>query len=160
MELRAGPSDYRVADRKKTRFRLGDLAGWRRADGARELAFGGALEDRCGGPTNRAPIRRPGQAEGERRWRGGNFFPVPELTGQRGLVRGEDPLRGRRNRRRWHGLSKKGQTYKYYLTELGRRAVLVGLKRKKHLLVPGWAAASAGAAKYLAPPAPDFPGRD
>ena len=76
------------------------------------------------------------------------------------MVRGEDPRRGRRNRRRWHGLSEKvGQTYKYYLTELGRRAVLVGLKRKEHLLVPGWAAASAGAAKYLAPPAPDFPGK-
>ena len=119
VEPRAGPSNYRVVDLEKTRFRLGELAGWLRAGGARELAFGGALEDRCGGPTNRAPIRRPGQAEGERSWRGGNFFPGPDLTGRRGMVRGEDPRRGRRNRRRWHGLSKKvGQTYKYYLTEL------------------------------------------
>ena len=126
-------------------------------------------------------IRRTGQAEGERSWRGGNFFPDPKLTGRRGMVRGEDPLRGWRNRRRpagvpgkrsgphgrirnrrrWHGLSEKvGQTYKYYLTELGRRAVLVGIKRKEHLLASGLATASAGAAKYLAPPAPDFPGRD
>ena len=58
------------------------------------------------------------------------------------MVRGEDPRRGRRNRRRpagvpgersgprgrnrkrlrWHGLSKKvGQTYKYGLTELVHR---------------------------------------
>ena len=53
---------------------------------------------------------------------------------------------------------KVGQTYEYCLTELGRRAVLVGLKREEHLLAPGLATASAGAAKYLAPPARDFPG--
>ena len=47
-------------------------------------------------------------------------------------------------RLRLHGLVKKvGKTYKYYLTELGRRAVLVGLKLKEHLIVPGLATASA-----------------
>ena len=46
-------------------------------------------------------------------------------------------------RLRLHGLIKKvGKTYKYYLTELGRRAVLIGLKLKEHLIVPGLAAAS------------------
>ena len=43
-------------------------------------------------------------------------------------------------RLRLHGLIKKvGKTYKHYLTELGRRAVLVGLKLKEHLIVLGLA---------------------
>ena len=47
-------------------------------------------------------------------------------------------------RLRLHGLIKKiGKTYKYYLTELGQRAVLIGLKLKEHLIVPGLAAPSA-----------------
>ena len=47
-------------------------------------------------------------------------------------------------RLRLHGwLKKVGKTYKYYLTELGRRAVRVGLKLKQHLIVPGLATASA-----------------
>jgi hypothetical protein len=49
-----------------------------------------------------------------------------------------------RKRLRWHGLIKKvGKTYKYYRTELGRRAVRVGLKLKEHLIVPGLATTSA-----------------
>lgn len=47
-------------------------------------------------------------------------------------------------RLRMHELIKKiGKTYKYYLTELGRRAVLVGLKLKEHLIVPRLSLASA-----------------
>ncbi|MGD0652047.1 MAG: hypothetical protein ABSA97_13085 [Verrucomicrobiia bacterium] len=43
-----------------------------------------------------------------------------------------------------HGLIKKlGKTYKYCLTELGRRAVLVGFKLKEHLIVPLLSLASA-----------------
>ena len=46
-------------------------------------------------------------------------------------------------RLRLHGLLKKiGKTYKYYLTELGHRALLVGLKLKEHLIVPGLAVAT------------------
>jgi len=47
-------------------------------------------------------------------------------------------------RLRLHGLIKKiGKTYKYYLTDLGQRAVLVGLKLKEHLIVPALAASTA-----------------
>ena len=79
------------------------------------------------------------------------------------IVRGEYQISGLSNRRmravlpdktggqigrilkrlRLHGLIKKiGKTYKYYLTQLGQRAVLVGLKLKEHLIVPGLATAS------------------
>jgi hypothetical protein len=39
---------------------------------------------------------------------------------------------------RLHGtIEKAGQTYRYHLTELGRRAVVVRLKLEEHLIVPG-----------------------
>ena len=80
------------------------------------------------------------------------------------IVRGEYQISGMSNRRlqavlpeqssgqigrilkrlRLHGLIKKvGKTFKYYLIELERRAVVVGLKLKEHLIVPGLATASA-----------------
>ena len=81
-----------------------------------------------------------------------------------GIVRGEYQISGMSNRRlqavlpgkksgqigrilkrlRLHGLIKKvGKTYKCYLTQLGRRAVLAGLKLKEHLILPGLASVSA-----------------
>ena len=52
---------------------------------------------------------------------------------------------------------KVGKTYKYYPAELGRRAVLVGLKLKEHLIVPPLATASAcPPQKNVAPLAQDF----
>ena len=102
-------------------------------------------------------ISRPVKDERKRCWHGFNFFLGNDLTVLLGIVRGEYQISGLSNRRLqavlpeqssgqigrilkrlWlHGLIKKvGNTYKYYLTELGRRAVLVGLKLKEHLIVP------------------------
>ena len=135
-----------------------------RAGCARYLAFIGELEDRSGGQTNLDQISRTVKDEHERSWRGFNFILGPDLTVLLGIVRGEYQISGMSNRRlqavltgktsgqigrilkrlRWHGLIKKvGKTYKYYLTELGRRAVLVGLKLKERLIVPGLATAIA-----------------
>ena len=135
-----------------------------RAGCARYLAFIGELEDRSGGQTNLDQISRTVKDEHERSWRGFNFILGPDLTVLLGIVRGEYQISGMSNRRlqavlpgrssgqigrilkrlRLHGLIKKvGKTYKYYLTELGRRAVLVGLKLKERLIVPGLATAIA-----------------
>lgn len=164
VEHRDGTSDYHVADLKKSIFSLGDLAGLMRAGCARYLEFIGELEDRSGGQTNLEQISQPVRDERERSWRGFNFFLGNDLAVLLGVVRGEYQISGMSNRRmqavlpgkssgqigrilkrlRLHGLIKKvGKTYKYYLTELGRRAVLVGLKLKEHLIVPGLASASA-----------------
>ena len=164
VEHRDGTSDYRVADLKKSIFSLGDLAGLMRAGCARYLEFLGELEDRSHGQTNLEQISWPVKDERERSWRGFNFFLGHDLTVLLGIVRGEYQISGLSNRRMqavlpgkssgqigrilkrlWlHGLIKKvGKTYKYYLTELGRRAVLLGLKLKEHLIVPGLATASA-----------------
>ena len=164
VEHRDGASEYRVAGLKKSIFSLGDLAGLRRAGCARYLAFIGELEGPSGGQTNLDQISRTVKDERERSWRGFNFFLGHDLTLLHGIVRGEYQISGMINRRmqsvlpskssgqigrilkrlRLHGLIKKvGKTYKYYLTELGRRAVLAGLKRKEHLIIPGLAIASA-----------------
>ena len=164
VEHRDGTSDYRVADLKKSIFSLGDLAGLMRAGCARYLEFIGELEDRSHGQTNLEQISRPVKDERERSWRGFNFFLGNDLTVLLGIVRGEYQISGMSNRRmqavlpgksseqigrilkrlRLHGLIKKvGKTYKYYLTELGRRAVIVGLKLKEHLIVPALATATA-----------------
>jgi hypothetical protein len=164
VEPRDGTSDYRLADLKKAIFSRGDLAGLMRAGGARYLEFIGELEDRRGGPTNLNQISRTGQDERAWSWRGFNFFRGHDLRVLLGIVRGEYQISGMSNRRmqavlpgrssgqsgrirkrlRWHGLIKKvGKTYKYYRTELGRRAVRVGLKLKEHLIVPGLATTSA-----------------
>jgi hypothetical protein len=164
VEHRDGTSDYHVADLKKSIFSLGDLAGLMRAGCARYLEFIGELEDRSGGQTNLEQISQPVRDDRERSCRGFNFFLGNDLAVLLGVVRGEYQISGMSNRRmqavlpgkssgqigrilkrlRLHGLIKKvGKTYKYYLTELGRRAVLVGLKLKEHLIVPGLASASA-----------------
>jgi hypothetical protein len=164
VEHRDGTSDYRVADLKKSIFSLGDLAGLMRAGCARYLEFLGELADRSGGQTNLEQISQPVRDDRARSWRGFNFFLGNDLAVLLGVVRGEYQISGMSNRRmqaalpgkssgqigrilkrlRLHGLIKKvGKTYKYYLTELGRRAVLVGLKLKEHLIVPGLASASA-----------------
>lgn len=164
VEHRDGTSDYQVADLKKSIFSLGDLSGLMRAGCARYLEFLGELEDRSPGQTNLDQISRPVQDQRERSWRGFNFFLGSDLSVMLAIVRGEYQISGLSNRRmqavlsdkssgqigrilkrlRLHGLIKKvGQTYKYYLTELGRRAVVVGLKLKEHLIVPGLIAANA-----------------
>jgi hypothetical protein len=164
VEHRDGTSGYQVADLKKSLFSLGDLRGLMRAGCARYLEFLGELEDRSPGQTNLDKISRPVQDAQERSWRGFNFFLGDDLSVLLAIVRGEYQISGMSNRRmqavlpeksggqigrilkrlRMHGLIKKiGKTYKYYLTELGQRAVLVGLKLKEHLIVPGLAAARA-----------------
>lgn len=162
-EHRDGTSGYQVADLKKSLFRLGDLRGLMRAGCARYLEFLGELEDRSPGQTNLDQISRPVQDQPERSCRGFNFFLGGDLSVLLAIVRGEYQISGLSNRRmqavlpdktggqigrilkrlRRHGLIKKiGKTYKYYLTQLGQRAVLVGLKLKEHLIVPGLAVAS------------------
>ena len=122
------------------------------------------MEDRSPGQTNLDKISRPAQDQRERSWRGFNFFLGGDLSVLLAIVRGAYQISGMSNRRmqavlpgknsgqigrilkrlRLHGLIKKvGQTYKYYLTELGRRAVVVGLKLKEHLIIPGLATATA-----------------
>lgn len=157
VEHRDGSSGYQVADLKKSIWSLGDLRELMRAGCARYLEFMGELEDRSGGRINLDKISRPTKDPQERSWRGFNFFLGQDQEVLLAIMRGEYQISGLSNRwlqavlpkrnsgqvgrilkrLRLHGLIKKvGKTYKYYLTELGRRAVAVALKLKEHLIIP------------------------
>ena len=89
-----------------------------------------------------------------------NFFSAQDHALFLALARGEHVISGVRNkdlrallgnptsgwmsrclkRLRTHGLIKRiGRTYKYYLTELGRRVVITGLKIKDMVVIPALA---------------------
>jgi len=99
VEQRDGSSDDRVADLKKSIFRLGDLAGLMRVGCARDWEFLGELE----APQRRADELGPdpphGDAERARSWRGFNFFRGHDLTVLLGIVRGAYQLSGMSHRR-------------------------------------------------------------
>jgi DNA-binding IclR family transcriptional regulator len=92
--------------------------------------------------------------DNHRSYKGFNFFSVQDQRVFETLLRGEHNIQGLRNadlrrrlplnagqvsrllkRLRVHGLVKRiGRTYKYYLTALGRRALLAGLQVRQALL--------------------------
>ena len=99
-------------------------------------------------------------AENGRNYRGFNFFSADDDLVLSAIVRGEFTISGLRNkdlrkqmpskkpgwisrclkRLRVHGLIKRiGKTYKHYVTELGRRAVLTGLKLREMVIIPALA---------------------
>ena len=92
-----------------------------------------------------------------RTYKGFNFFSAEDQKLFEVMMRGEHNISGMRNkdlkkylqqqsagqisrtlkRLRTHGLIKRvGRTYKYYLTNLGRRAILTGLKVRTLVVLP------------------------
>lgn len=154
---RDGQSEYKVTALKKSIYSLGDLKGLMQAATVRYLAFISALEDRSGGQVNLDKITGPVKDERERSWRGFNFFARADVKVLLAILRGEYQISGMSNRLlqrvlpdrnsgqiarilkrlRLHGLIKKiGHTYKYYVTALGQKTLIAGLKIKEHLLLP------------------------
>ena len=94
--------------------------------------------------------------DNDRTYRGYNFFREENRTCFENILRGEYAISGLRNkdlqknlgkkvhqisvalkRLRLHGLIRKvGKTYKYYLTEFGRKVALMGLKLRELYLIP------------------------
>lgn len=155
-----GQSAYKVSALKKSIYSLGDLKGLMQAATARYLAFLSVLEDRSGGQVNLDKITGPVKDERERSWRGFNFFARADVSVLLAILRGEYQISGMSNRLlqrvlpdrnsgqiarilkrlRLHGLIKKvGHTYKYYVTALGQKALVAGLKIKEHALLPALA---------------------
>ena len=160
VEHRDGSSTYQVAALKKSIYSLGDLAGLLRAACTRYLAFLSALEDRSGGSVNLDRITGSSRDEHHRSYRGFNFFAAGDLAILLAILRGEYHISGLSNRRlqrvltgknggqisrvlkrlRLHGLIRKiGRTYKYYVTALGQRVLLIALKLREHLILPALA---------------------
>lgn len=151
-----GTWEMKVAPMRKTIYSLPDLQGLLRAANGRYLEHLSAIED----PQPRLKaLDRLGRPEREgdgRASRGFNLFDREDLRLCQALLGGEFTISGLRNRHlqarlgksghqishalkrlRLHGLIKKvGRTYKYYLTDLGRRVIAAGLRLRAALVIP------------------------
>jgi DNA-binding transcriptional ArsR family regulator len=161
VEHRDGTSSFKLADLPKSLYSLPVLRELMAAANRRYLAFIGELPD--DGPGLRAvqklaeKTRDPDQ---DRAVRGFNLLQHEDHGLFCAIARGEFAISGMTNRRlrevlkdktasqlsrllralRMHGLIKKiGRTYKYYLTELGRRTTAAALKLRELVIVPAMA---------------------
>ena len=159
VEQKNGESVHKLAPLKKSIYSLGDLRELLAAANRRYLEFISALEDPSAGTKALQKVAEPA-AENGRNYRGFNFFSADDDLVLSAIVRGEYTISGLRNRDlrrripgkkpgwisrclkrlRVHGLVKRiGRTYKHYLTELGRRVVLTGLKLREMVIIPALA---------------------
>ena len=159
VEQKDGRRVMKLAAVRKTIYSLDpDLRTLLGSANQRYLEFVSALDDPSAGVKELRKACEPARDNG-RTYRGLNFFSAPDQALLRELSRGEFCISGLRNRDlrqltarssaqishllkrlRLHGLLKKiGRTYKYYLTEFGRRVVLSGFKLTELVLIPALA---------------------
>ena len=159
VEHRDRTSEAKLAPMQKTIYSLPPLRELLAAANRRYLAF---LSDLAGPAAGVAQAERLGEPvrHEERSYRGFNLFSREDLELFITLARGEWQISGFRNsalrrvlsdrsgpqvsrllkRLHLHGLIRKvGHTYKYYLTETGRRVVLTALKLRQLVVIPSLA---------------------
>lgn len=156
VEHRDGSTSEKVAAMKKSIYSLNALKDCLKAANRRYLEFISAIEDRRVGRQRLTKITQP-VTENNRSYKGLNFFDEQDLHLLYLILRGEFNISGFQNkhlkellphkssgqisrllkRLRTHGLIKKiGKTYKYYLTKLGKQAILTALKIKELVIIP------------------------
>ncbi|MBM4093966.1 MAG: MarR family transcriptional regulator [Planctomycetes bacterium] len=156
VEQKDGTTVMKFAPAKKSIYSLPALAELMGAATRRYLEFLSAIDDPHVGMKRLDRIARPVQ-ESERTYRGFNLFHGQDLDLFRALVRGEFNLSGFQNRSlqkvlvgktgpqisrmlkrlRVHGLVRKiRNTYKYYLTHLGRSVTMMSLKLRELVILP------------------------
>ncbi len=160
VEHRDGTRETKLAPMQKTIYSLAPLRELLLAANRRYLAFRSDLADPSAGVRQVERLAEPVRQD-ERTYRGFNLFSADDLALFLALTRGEWQISGFRNatlrqllpgrsgaqvsrllkRLHLHGLIKKvGHTYKYYLTDTGRRVVLTALKLRHLVVIPSLAA--------------------
>jgi hypothetical protein len=160
---RDGSTSFARAPLKKSIFSLHDLRQLAVAANRRYLAFLSELDDPTCAVETLAQVTEKAEDNG-RSYAGFNFFSKQDVQLFEAVLRGENTLSGMRNadlrkllpeksagqvsrilkRLRLHGFIKKvGRTYKYYVSDLGRKLLLMGLKLKELHLIPELACALA-----------------
>lgn len=156
VEHRDGTSQLKLAPVKKNIYSLAPLRALLLAANRRYLDFLSTLEDPSNGNQQLDKISRPASDQ-ERTYRGFNLLDSEDLRLFLALTHGEFNISGFQNRTlrrllpgytpahlgrilkrlRTHGLIKKvGRTYKYYLTRLGKHAILAALKLRELIIIP------------------------
>jgi len=146
----------KVAPLRKSIYSLGHLIELMKASNRRYLEFISAIDDPTATIRDLNKISRPVKDD-NRSYRGFNLFHGDDLDLFEVIIRGEFNISGFQNRNlrryltdktshqisrmlkrlRKHGLIKKiGNTYKYYLTALGRKATAIALKLREMCIIP------------------------
>lgn len=156
VEHRDGKPRFQLAPLKKSIYSLQpDLKNLLAAANQRYLDFLADLDDPTASIKDLNKLAQPAASD-QRSYPGYNFFRQEDQTLFLTLLRGEYCISGFRNknlssplrkstsqisyalkRLRMHGLIKRvGRSYKYYLTDFGRRVILMGLKIKELVVIP------------------------
>lgn len=157
---RDGSRKMKHAPMRKTIYSLGALAEAMQAANNRYLSFISEFKDHTKGRHDVDRITRSKRDDKDRSYRGINFFKTEDHLFMLALLRGEYQLQAISNSRlqphlpgwsaskigRWIkrmrilGLLKRaGKTYSYYLTALGRKALVAVEQLKERILIPAFA---------------------
>jgi hypothetical protein len=156
VEHRDGTWEMKDAPLKKSIYSLSMLVELMKASNRRYLEFISAIDDATGGIKDLNKISKPVK-EDSRSYRGFNLFDGDDLDLFSAIIRGEFNISGFSNRSlrkvikgkkghqvsrllkrlKNHGLIKKiANTYKYYLTALGRTVTATALKLREMYIIP------------------------
>ena len=154
---RDGTTSYEMARLKKNIYSLGFLAESLKASNKRYLEFISAFENKEAGRKRLGNLSQA-KTENNRNYKGFNFFSNFDLAILMSILRGEYNISGFRNkhlqkqlgfngnkisrlikRLRIHGLIKKAtDSYKYYMTRLGKKTIIMAQKIKELVIVPAF----------------------
>jgi len=161
VEQKDGTRVVKLAQVRKTIYSLPDLQELLAASNQRYLAFLAALDDPSQGARDLPRVTEPRKLKG-RTYRGVNFYAAEDLRLLEAIASGETVIRGIRTRdlrpkfptrntawlsrrlralRIHHLLRRVGRTYKYYLTDLGKRVIAAGLVLRQCIVIPSLAGA-------------------
>jgi len=156
VEHRDGTTSQEQAPVKKNIFSLSTLTGIMRAANLRYLSFISAIEDKTVGKRKLQKITTS-KVENNRTYKGFNFFEKSDQNILLYLTSGEFNISGFRSKdlkKRFKNYSsfkisrilkrlrvielikKIGKTYKYYITTLGKEAIITALKIKDIVIIP------------------------
>lgn len=154
---RDGTTSHEMAPLKKNIYSLSFLSENLKASNRRYLDFISAFDNKEVGRKRLEKVTSS-KSENNRNYKGFNFFNVDDLTVLMAIVRGEFNINGFRNknmqkllgfnggkisrlikRLRVHGLIKKAtDSYKYYLTKIGKETIIMAQKIKELVMVPAY----------------------
>ena len=156
VEHRVGTNSKKITSMKKNIYSLAPLRKILQAANHRYLTFISEFDDRNSGNRNISKLSKP-VMKNNRNYKGFNFFDHDDLQLLLTIARGEFNISGFQNknirkfmstkssgqvsrlmkRLHVHGLIKKiKNSYKYYLTNLGKRVISAALKINEFVLVP------------------------
>lgn len=156
VEQHNGKAVFKLAPLKKSIYSLNELSTLLGAANRRYLAFISEIDEPSAGSRALDQVSQA-KAQNGRTYPGFNFFRATDQQLFETILRGEYTISGLRHkdlRSHWphltpgrlsrrlkslrvHGLIKRiGRTYKYYVTELGRRVLITGLKLKQFFIIP------------------------